>query len=179
METTDSLIIQAMRTQPDQGFRLLMGHYKEPVYWHIRRLVVAHEDAQDATQETFLRIFRSFSQFRNDASLKAWIYRIATHEALRIIGSRHEETVRLEMDEASSQLAIADSYTDFSDLEAVKLQHAIHTLPRKQQIVFNLRYYDEWPYADIAAATQSTLSAVKANFHLAKEKICRYMTEHD
>lgn len=175
----DKDIIQAIREKSETGFRLLMQKYKQPVYWHIRRLVVAHDDAQDATQEAFIRIFRSFDNFRDANSFRGWIFRIATNEALRLIGSRKQGQVSLEDDEDGANRIVADNYVDYTDLEAVKLQKAIHTLPTKQQAAFNLRYYDELSYEEIAEATGSTASAVKVNFHIAKEKIIKYMNSND
>ena len=173
MTQSDNDITALLRRDPEQGFRLLMKRYKEPVYWHIRRLVVSHADAQDATQETFVRIFRSRGSRRDGTSLTAWIYRIATNEALRLIGRRHVEA-RLDAggDTAAAHLA-ADSYVDYSDAEAVAMQEAILSLPQKQQVVFNLRFYDELSYGEIAQITGSNTVAVKVNFHLAKEKIKR------
>ena len=175
----DKDIIRAIREKSETGFRLLMQKYKQPVYWHIRRLVVAHDDAQDATQEAFIRIFRSFDNFRDANSFRGWIFRIATNEALRLIGSRKQGQVSLEDDEDGANRIVADNYVDYTDLEAVKLQKAIHTLPTKQQAAFNLRYYDELSYEEIAEATGSTASAVKVNFHIAKEKIIKYMNSND
>ncbi len=175
----DKDIIRAIREKSETGFRLLMQKYKQPVYWHIRRLVVAHDDAQDATQEAFIRIFRSFDNFRDANSFRGWIFRIATNEALRLIGSRKQGQVSLEEDEDGANRIVADNYVDYTDLEAVKLQKAIHTLPTKQQAAFNLRYYDELSYEEIAEATGSTASAVKVNFHIAKEKIIKYMNSND
>ncbi len=179
MTIDDKDIIRAIREKSETGFRLLMQKYKQPVYWHIRRLVVAHDDAQDATQEAFIRIFRSFDKFRDDKSFRAWIFRIATNEALRLIGSRKQEQVSLEDDGDKANRIMADNYVDYSDLEAVKLQKAILSLPAKQQAAFNLRYYDELSYEEIAEATGTTPSAVKANFHIAKEKIIKYMNSND
>lgn len=88
MNIEDKDIIEAVRNKDREGFRLLMQKYKHPVYWYIRRLVVSHDDAQDATQEAFIRIFRSFGHFRDESSLRAWIFRIATNEALRLIDTR-------------------------------------------------------------------------------------------
>lgn len=175
----DKDIIQAIRDKTESGFRLLMRKYKQPIYWHIRRLVVAHDDAQDATQETFIRIFRSFNKFRADTSFRGWIFRIATNEALRLIDSRKQEQVSLEEEGDGASRIMADNYVDFSDLEAVKLQKAILALPAKQQATFNLRYYDELSYEEIAEATGSTTSAAKMNFHIAKEKIIKYMNSND
>ena len=179
MTTDDKDIIRAVREKSERGFRLLMLKYKQPVYWHIRRLVVAHDDAQDATQETFIRIFRSFDKFRDDSSMRGWIFRIATNEALRLIESRRQGQVSLEDDDNGANRVMASDYVDFTDLEAVKLQKAIHLLPPKQQAAFNLRYYDELSYEEIAEATGSNASSAKANFHIAKEKIIKYMNSND
>lgn len=172
----DNDIIDAIRNDSEKGFRMLFRERWEPVYWHIRRLVVNHDDAQDATQETFVRVFRSFDKFKGDSTLKVWIYRIATNEALRLIGKRNKSTVSIDDNEAPEVMAIADEeYVDFTDVEAVKLQNAILTLPTKQQLTFNMRYYDEMEYDDIAKIIGSTPSCVKASYHVAKEKIIKYM----
>ena len=178
--TDDNQIIPAIRENAERGFRLLMAEYKEPVYWHIRRLVVSHADAQDATQETFVRIFRSFSQYNGEGTFKAWIFRIATNEALRLLG-RNQGKTTLSLDETAPALLtiIADNYMDYSDVEAVKLQKAILALPAKQQLAFNLRYYDDLSYKEIAAITDSTEATVKANYHFAKEKIIKYMNSNE
>lgn len=179
MTIDDKTIIQAIREKSEAGFRLLMQKYKQPIYWHIRRLVVAHDDAQDATQEAFIRIFKSFDKFRDENSFRGWIFRIATNEALRLIDSRRQENVSLETDSNGANRIMADNYVDYTDVEAVKLQKAIHSLPPKQQAAFNLRYYDELSYEEIAEATGSTASSVKMNFHIAKEKIIKYMKSND
>ena len=175
MNIDDKTIIQAIRNRTELGFRLLMQKYKQPIYWHIRRLVVSHDDAQDATQEAFVRIFRSFSLLKNEQSFKGWLFRIATTEALRVIDSRRHVQVSLDAASHDASHIMADSYVDYSYLEAVKLQKAILTLPTKQQLAFNLRYYDELSYEEIAEATDSSPSSAKTNFHIAKEKIIKYM----
>ena len=179
MTIEDKDIIRAVREKSERGFRLLMQKYKQPIYWHIRRLVVAHDDAQDATQETFIRIFRSFDKFRDENSFRGWMFRIATNEALRLIESRKQGAVSLEENESNANRIMASDYVDFTDLETVKLQKAIHSLPTKQQAAFNLRYYEELSYEEIAEATDSTASSVKANYHIAKEKIIKYMNSND
>ena len=176
----DSDIIRAIQIKPEQGFRLLLQRYQQPVYWHVRRMVVAHADAEDATQETFLRVFRSFAQYDAKQSLAAWIFRIATNEALRLLGKRKGEA-QLSLDEASDDLfnLKADEFVEYSNAEAVKLQRAILTLPAKQQIAFNLRYYDDLSYEEIALVTGSTAANVKTNYHIAKEKIVNYLKTND
>lgn len=172
----DTDIINAVRRDPENGFRILMKEKWEPVYWHIRRLVIHHNDAQDATQETFIRLFRSFDKFKGDSSLKVWIYRIATNEALRLIGKRRNDIISIDDDNVSNVRMIADTeYVNYADAEAVKLQNAILSLPPKQQLTFNMRYYDELEYDEIARIIESTPSSVKASYHIAKEKIIKYM----
>ena len=172
---TDNEIVATLKENYEKGFRLLMANYKEAIYWHIRRLVVVHEDAQDAAQETFVRVFRSIDKFKGDSSLSTWIYRIATNEALRIIGKRKGFQVSISDCDAEAKTIKADEYVDYTDVEAIKLQKAILSLPTKQQLAFNLRYYDELGYKEIAEITGSTEANMKANYHLAKEKIIKYI----
>ena len=134
------------------GFRALLKEYKEPIYWHIRRITVDSEDAQDATQETFISVFRSLGQYDRSRSFTAWLYRIATNEALRIVGKRHP-TVDIE-ENAEALSMLADEYVDLADIEAVLLQKAILSLPHKQRLTFNLRYYDELGFSEIAEISE-------------------------
>ena len=179
MSINDNGIIDTLKESPERGFRMLMMKYQEPLYWHIRRLVVSHDDAQDAAQETFVRIYRSFDQYRGDCSFRSWIYRIATNEALRIISKRRQEVVSLESAATGVQFIAGDNYIDYDDKVAVKLQRAILTLPPKQQLSFNLRYYDELAFDEIARIADSTPSSIKASYHVAKEKIVKYMNSND
>lgn len=112
MKPTDNDIVKAIKERPEQGFRLLMEGYREAVYWHIRRLVVSHADAQDAAQETFVRVFRSFSQYSGSRSFAAWIYRIATNEALRTLERRKESQLSLDDAPAGAARIKADEYVD-------------------------------------------------------------------
>ncbi|EJW92789.1 Sigma-70 region 2 [gut metagenome] len=175
----ETLILTTLREDTEKGFRMLLTRFQEPLYWHIRRLLVSHDDTQDATQETFVRIYRSWSQFKGESSLAVWMYRIATNEALRLLRQRKEETLSLDDPEVHVGHLLTDEYVDYTDLEAVKLQQAILSLPTKQQLAFNLRYYDELDYDAIAQITESTAVNVKANYHLAKEKIIQYMNMVD
>lgn len=172
-------IVAALRSDPERGFRELMDEYKEAVYWHIRRLVVSHDDAQDAAQETFVRIFRSLGQYRGGGSFTAWVYKIATNEAMRAIGRRRKCIVSMDDESFHAPEITADGYVDYTDLEAVRLQKAIQSLPPKQQVTFNLRYYDGLSYDEIAEVTGSTAPSAKANYHIAKDKIIRYMNSND
>ncbi len=132
----DSDILFSIKRNSETGFRLLMSIYREPAYWHIRRMVVHHADAQDATQETFIRVFRSISRFRGDSSLRVWIYRIATNEAIQQMGRKHDEYLSVDDGHSEARQLVAEEYVNYEDAEAVKFQNAILSLPLKQQLAF-------------------------------------------
>jgi len=161
---------------PEKGFRMLVGKYQNPMYWHIRRMVISHEDAEDVLQETFIRIFRAMNDFRSESSLTTWIYRIATNECIRFLDRRKEQAVSTEevQEELMSKL-MASEYVDYENAMEVKFQQAILRLPEKQRLVFNLRYYDELKYEEISKITDTRVETLKSNYHFAKEKIKEYM----
>ncbi len=178
---TDEELTHALEKSLEQGFLLLMGAYNERIYWHIRRLVVVHEDAEDAAQETWIRVYRALPKRDRAGSLRSWIYTIATGEALRSLERRREPMTALE-DLLPSQLPHAPSggAQAVSEEEILlRLQQAILRLPQKQQLAFNLRYYEEMSYEEIARVIDGTPSSAKANYHLAKERIMKYLKEND
>lgn len=179
MTINDNDIVNAIKDNPEYGFRLLMMKYKKRIYWHIRRIVVRHEDAQDVAQEAFVRIFRSCGSCHESKTFSAWVYRIATNEALRCLSKRRNETLEIDDNDKCPLELLADEFVDYGNAEAVKLQNAILRLPAKQQLVFNMRYYDELDYNEIAQITDSTYHGVKMNYHLAKEKITEYLKLND
>ena len=174
MNISDQDIMEKMRQNPNVGMKLLMDAYQERLYWHIRRLVVSHDDAQDLLQETFLKVYRSWDSFKGNSSLFSWLYRIATNVVLSSLRSKHPEGTQL--DEVRGMAA--DSYFEFSDEEAVALQRAIHSLPPKQQAVFNMRYYDELSYEEIAKITGKNVNTLKTNYHFAVEKIKKVLKKN-
>ena len=156
---------------------MLMDKFQEPIYYYIRRLVVSHEDAEDVLQEVFIRVYRGWEQFRGESSLSTWIYRIATNESLRLLNARkNEEAIAAEevQEELMNKLKASD-YIDYENELAVKFQEAILSLPEKQRLVFNLRYYDELEYEEISRILDSKVDALKVNYHYAKEKIKEYI----
>ena len=171
MNITDTDIMEKMRQNPNVGMKLLMDAYQERLYWHIRRLVVSHDDAQDLLQETFLKAYRSWDSFKGDSSLFSWLYRIATNVVLSSFRSQQPEGTQLD----DVRGLEADSYFEFSDEEAVALLRAIHSLPPKQQAVFNMRYYDELSFKQIAEINDCSENSAKANYHFAKTKIVEQM----
>ena len=152
----------------------VIERYQEPLYWHIRRMVVSHEDAEDVLQETFIKIFQHLSELQKNESERAWVYRIATNEALQWLRTKRE-MVYLDDEEVELKplldTLLTDGYTDTGDELVLRFQEAILRLPTMQRTVFNLRYYDELPYEEIALITGSTAASAKTNYHLAKTKI--------
>lgn len=169
-------IRKACSSDRERGFRLLVDGFQGPIYNYIRRMVVSHEDAEDVLQEVFIRVFRHLDQFRDESSLSTWIYRIATNECLRLLNGRKEEVISAEevQEELMNKLKASD-YIDYEDELAVKFQEAILTLPEKLRIVFNLRYYDELEYEEIARVLDSKVETLKVNYHYAKDKIKEYI----
>lgn len=152
----------------------LIERYQEALYWHVRRMVVGHEDAEDVLQETFIKIFQHLSELQKNESERAWVYRIATNEALQWLRTKRE-MVYLDDEEAELKplldTLLTDGYTDTGDELVLRFQEAILRLPTMQRTVFNLRYYDELTYEEIALITGSTAASAKTNYHLAKTKI--------
>lgn len=180
VEADDAVILEMLKdpVQKDKGFVLLMNKYKEPIYWHIRRLVVTHEDAEDILQETFINVYRFANSFRGDCKVFTWLYRISTNEC-----TKHFTKSKNILQRSSSinrELSGEQSGNDMESSQAIlfKFQQAIQKLPRKQKIVFNLRYYDELSYEEIAGILNSPVNTLKTNYHLAKEKIKKYLIDH-
>ncbi|MFR9552704.1 MAG: RNA polymerase sigma factor [Rikenellaceae bacterium] len=153
---------------------LIMELYSKPIYWHIRRMVVRHEDAEDVMQECFINVYKSIGGFKRESSLKTWIYKIATNEAIRHCKKQRLDTQSYDDKSRLVNLFESENEIDFSSAEAV-LQKAILALPEKQRVVFSLRYFDELSYEQIAAVTGSSVSTLKTNFHYANTKVKEYV----
>jgi RNA polymerase sigma-70 factor, ECF subfamily len=168
----DKDILQLIRSDVGAGFRLLVESYSKRLYWHIRRLVIIHEDADDALQNTFINAWKNIGEFRKESSLYTWLYSIATNEALALINKRKKNSA-VSLDDIGQLLASsAEGSTWFDGDEAqVKLQNAILKLPEKQRIVFNLRYFEEMPYEQMSKMLKTSEGALKASYHHAVKKI--------
>ena len=156
----------------ERAFRALVEKYQERLYWHIRRMVGGHEDANDVVQNTFLKVFRSIKNFKGQSALYTWLYRIATNEAITFMNQRKRKQSDSLQDEESglaNQLK-ADPYFDGDEVQR-KLKIAISRLPEKQQIVFNLRYYDDMSYKEISEVLGTSVGGLKASYHHAAKKI--------
>ncbi|MBP5375043.1 MAG: sigma-70 family RNA polymerase sigma factor [Bacteroidaceae bacterium] len=153
-------------------FETVLKQYERPIYWHIRRMVVSHEDAQDVMQETFIRVYQGLNKLRKKELLKVWVYRIATNECLRHLTKVRERTMaELSEDDLLVRRLEASEHVDWEDVEGVRLQKAILRLSQQERTVFNMRYYDEMSYEEISQVTGSTVATLKVAFHHAKEKI--------
>ena len=178
-EVDDTYITTLMGRDPQRGFKSLMDKYQEKVYWHIRRLVVGHEEARDVTQDTFVKVFRSFSSYRGNGSLGGWIYRIATNEALDHIARNKARQMETDLEGTDYFSLHADEYTDYTKADAVAMQRIISSLPEKQQVAFSLRYYDELPFKEIASIMGTTEVTARVNYSIAKSKITNIITEKE
>ncbi len=158
------------------AFRDLVSQYKERLYWHIRKIVISHDDADDVLQNTFIKIFRSIDNFKGESKLYSWMYRIATNESITFI---NKNAKRLQItNEEVQQHAVnnlqSDVYFEGDDIQ-LKLQQAIATLPQKQQLVFNMKYFDDLKYKEISEILETSEGALKASYHLAVKKIETYL----
>ena len=156
----------------NEAFNLLISKYQEKIYWHVRRLVIDHDDADDLVQEVFIKVWKSLDKFRNDSKLYTWIYRIATNESITFLNKKKQQN-QTPLDEVSAELSeslVASSYFNGDKIQ-MKLQQALLTLPEKQRLIFNMKYYDDLKYDEISAILGTSVGALKASFHIAVKKI--------
>jgi RNA polymerase sigma-70 factor (ECF subfamily) len=163
----------------EKAFTAIIKKYQEKLYWHIRRMVVEHEDANDVLQNVFIRVWNGLENFREDSQLYTWLYRIATNECLTFLEQKKRKaSVSLsDVESGLSNTIKADKYFDPDKLEW-KLQLAMQQLPEKQRIVFNLRYYDEMPYEEMSKVLETSEGALKASYHHAVKKIEDFILNH-
>ncbi len=156
----------------EKAYTAIIRKYQEKLYWHIRRMVVDHEDANDVLQNMFIKVWKGLDNFREDSQLYTWLYRIATNESLTFLEQQKKRASVSISDEESglSEKIKADEHFDANKLEW-KLQLAIQQLPEKQRMVFNLRYYDEMPYEEMSRVLETSEGALKASYHHAVKKI--------
>jgi len=156
---------------------MLVRTYQQRVYWHVRKMVIDHDDADDLTQEVFIKIHKAIGNFREDSQLFTWIYRIATNECLNFLNKKRRRFF-LPIEDINSQLSakIDSSDTISGDEIQKKLQKALLQLPDKQRLVFNMKYFDDLSYEAISEITKTSVGALKASYHHAVKKIENYLT---
>lgn len=158
------------------AFSQLIKKYQQKIYWHIRKMVIDHDDADDVVQETFIKVWQGLQNFRSNSQLYTWIYRIATNESLNFLQKkRRQNHVSLENDDSLDLLntlesSISQDYVSGDEIQ-IKLQKALLQLPDKQRLVFNMKYYDDMKYEEISEITGTSVGALKASYHLAVKKI--------
>lgn len=177
MHKEDSEILQLLRnsSQFELGFSALVDKYKEPLYWHIRRMVLIHQDADDVLQNVFIKVYKAIGRFREEAKLYTWLYRIATNESLSFLRKKKHSYSNIEL---LTEKLTEDPYFS-GDSVQLALKEAIETLPPKQKQVFVMRYYDEIAYKDLADILDSSIGSLKASYHHASKKIEEYLKTVD
>ena len=172
-----TLVQQLQNTKTrDNAFRVLITQYKERLYWHIRKIVIVHDDADDVLQNTFVKIFKNIDKFNQDSKLYSWMYRIATNESISFINKRAKER-NVDIYDYHQQLAStleSDVFFSGDEIQII-LQKAIATLPQKQQLVFNMKYFDHMKYQEISDILETSVGGLKASYFHAVKKIELYI----
>lgn len=173
---SDSELVMAFQQSDlrDQAFREVVRRYHKTVYYHVRHLLLSHDDADDAAQNTFIRIWENLDGFRGDSQLKSWIYRVSTNEALNLLRKRKPN---IDFDEAQPEMADCLSEPTYMDEQGIEkqLQKALCYLPYKQKLVFVLRYFEDLDYALIGELTNTSVGALKSSYHHAVKKLEIYL----
>jgi RNA polymerase sigma-70 factor (ECF subfamily) len=179
VEDQDILDLFRKEETKEKAFSILVKKYQERLYWHIRRMLIHHEDTNDVLQNMFVKVWRSLDQFRQDAALYTWLYRIATNESLTHIEQAKKRQSRSLSDHEDyiGNTLKAEKGFDANQLEW-KLQLAIQSLPEKQRVVFNLRYYDEMPYEKMSEVLETSVGSLKASYHHAAKKVEEFIRTH-
>ena len=175
----DKDLLEKLRNKESRnyGFNLLVRAYQERIYWHIRKMVIVHDDANDLVQEVFIKIWNNIDKFREDAQLYTWIYRIATNECLSFL-TKKKRRFFLPISDVEGELSKKIDHNvqiDGNEIQ-IKLQKALLKLPDKQRLVFNMKYFDEMKYDEIAKITETSVGALKASYHHAVKKIEEIIT---
>ncbi len=178
MRDSDQELIENLRKEStrDQAFHGLVLKYQERLYWHIRKIVLNHDDTDDVLQNTFLKVWKNLDGFREESSLFTWLYRIATNESLTFLSAQKRRSM-VPMNEVSDYIKNkleSDEYYEGTEIQK-KLQNAIITLPDKQRLVFNMRYFEEMPYQEMSEILDTSVGALKASYHHAVRKVEEYL----
>lgn len=178
MKTEEDLLIKQLQdpNSVDMAFRQLVSEYKERLYWHVRNMVKDHQDADDVLQNTFIKIYRNIKGFKGESKLYSWMYRIATNESITFLNSKAKK-LQVSSEELQNNLINnleSDVYFEGDEIQ-LKLQRAIATLPQKQQEVFNMKYFQELKYREMADILGTSEGALKASYHIAAKKIEEFL----
>lgn len=178
MEITDKEILEKFQNANTQNsaLTLLLNKYQKKIYWHIRRIVVDHDDANDVVQNTFIKSWNGLENFKEESQLFTWLYRIATNESITFLNKK-KKNLRVSFDDVQHTLSRTlqdDNFFNGDEIQ-LKLQKAILTLPEKQRIVFNMKYYDDLKYEEMSEILDTSVGALKASYHHAVKKIEEFL----
>lgn len=167
-----------IKEKKNYAFNIIIHRYQERLYWHIRKIVIDHNDADDILQNTFIKVWDNLESFRKEASLYTWLYRIATNESLSFLNKKKKKFFLplVDVENRLSEAIESDEYFSGDEIQ-LKLQKALLTLPEKQRLVFNMKYFDEMKYEDIAKILNTSVGALKASYHHAVKKIEKYLSD--
>lgn len=177
--TEDQITHLLSESNTEKAFTLIVEEYKERLYWHIRKIVLIHDDADDVLQNTFIKVWRYLDKFKGDSKIYTWLFRIATNESITFINKKKkkaEESFEVYEHYLSNTLE-SDEYFNGDEAQK-KLQQAVLSLPEKQRIVFNMKYFDEMKYKDMADILDTSEGSLKASYHHAVKKVEQYLVEH-
>lgn len=167
------------RTLRNSAFSFVVEKYSPKIYWHIRNMVLSHDDANDLVQETFIKAWNSLDTFRGEAHISTWLYRIAINETLTFLKKRQIETVPIDSDEYDIAGTIESDAYFCGDSTDILFRKAIETLPEKQRLVFNMKYFDEMKYEEMSDILGTSIGALKASYHIAVKKIEKFIEENN
>jgi len=162
-----------------KAFKVLIDLYKERLYWHIRKIVMQHQDADDVLQNTFIKVLKNINGFKEDSKLFSWLYRIATNEAITFLNKKAKK-LNVSLEDYQQKIATTLQEDELFDGDKIQLllQKAITKLPHKQQLVFNMKYFDEMKYDEISEILDTSVGALKASYHHAVKKIESFLKSH-
>ena len=176
-EYNENIVIVQLKdeSQKAAAFSAIVKEYSESIYWHVRRMLLLHDDANDIVQNTFVKAWMNIDSFQGKSKISTWLYRIAINETLTVLGKNQSQLVSLDTPEgAVAELLESDIYFNGNKADAL-LQEAISRLPEKQRLVFNLKYYNEMKYEEISNLLDTSVGALKASYHIAVKKIEEYL----
>ncbi len=176
---SDSDILNLFEENAEKAFNILLSQYQKPIYWHIRRMVIHHEDANDITQDTFIKVWQNINQFKKEAKLYTWLYRIATNETINFLNKK-KRFLFFSFDTLEKQLSETledDNYFN-GDAAQLKFQKAILSLPQKQRTVFNMKYFSSLTFEEISSILKTSTGALKASYHHATKKIEKFINNN-
>ena len=175
-ETSELLVLLSDDATQRQAFTWIMQTHQQKIYWHIRKMVIVHDDANDILQNTFLKAWSSIKKFRGECQILTWLYKIATNETIDFLNSQKSKNNAIDLQDALVLSMESPSYFNGNEAQA-KLQKAILELPQKQRLVFNMRYFDEIPYEEMSKILNTSVGALKASYHHAVKKIEKYILQ--